>query len=77
MEFLKLVHLIEEPDLRHQALSGYKGPFSLGVGGGVTAPCVILEVDKKATAPFPRMLKIQGETVPLIVRYGFVAPYAL
>ena len=77
MKIHELLDLIEEPEIQRQALSGYTGAFALGVGGAAKAPVVILDVEDNAEAvSFPPNLRIHGETIPLIVNYGFTAPDA-
>lgn len=65
------------PEVLRQALAGYQGAFSLGVGQRKdgSGPGLILQVALGARAPFPERIQLQGlPPLPLEVRLGFQAP---
>lgn len=76
MRVEKLQRAVEQADVQQQALGSYSGPFSLGVGGDSGSPVVVLQVANAPRRVFPKTLRIDGESVPLVVRFGFRAPNA-
>jgi len=80
MNVEKLSHFVELAETHRKVLSGYSGAYSLGIGQDLQRgrnPVLILQVEKQSAATFPDEVRLDGETVPVVVRTGFVAPHAL
>ncbi|MFP3604663.1 hypothetical protein [Paraburkholderia sp. SIMBA_053] len=78
MEVEALGRLVVQPDVHQEVLAGYTGPYSLGVGksAGGRQAVLILQVEKDA-GRFPKHIERDGETVPVVVKTGYVEPQAL
>ena len=80
MDVENLTHFVQLAETHRKVLSGYRGAYSLGIGEDLTRsrdPVLILHVANQHAESFPYEIRIDGETVPVVVRTGFVAPSAL
>lgn len=80
MEINRLSHFIELPETHREILSGYEGTYSLGIGRDDARGeklVLILQVEQKGAARFPKEIRLDNEVVPVVVRTGFVVPRAL
>ena len=75
----RLAGRVGQPDVHRAALSGYSGPYSLGVGNepGHPEAVLVLMVPSGVQNAFPSEVDIDGEKVPLVVRQDFKIPTPL
>ncbi|MCU1264584.1 MAG: hypothetical protein JWM21_902 [Acidobacteria bacterium] len=75
---LRLVDVVNNPDLHRLVLGDYTGAYSLGVttirGGAEYA--LVLEVEMEKPTGFPDEVLYEGEHIPVIVRGSFRIPIA-
>jgi hypothetical protein len=79
MDVEKLSQFVELPETHRKVLSGYRGAYSLGIGQDLARsrePVLILQIEKQPAESIPNEVRLNGETVPVVVRTGFVAPRA-
>jgi hypothetical protein len=74
MDINSLRHSLGRPEVLHRVLSGYSGPYSLGIGKG---PVVILQVESSTERRFPAMIDLDGEEIPIVVKRDFRVPVSL
>jgi hypothetical protein len=74
-----LTNRIDRAEIHRAALSGYSGPYSLGVGmrPGTTDAVLLLMVPADSTTIFPSEIEVDGERVPLLVDRSFKVPSLL
>lgn len=80
MNVEKLSRLLESPETHRQILRGYSGPYSLGIGQDLQrsqGPVVVLQVASLPAEAIPAEIQLNGETVAVVVRTGFVQPRPL
>ena len=80
MDTETLSNFLETPAAHSLILAGYQGAYSLGVGEDPSwghAPVLILHIEGRQPNSFPDKIDLDGETVPVIVKTGFVAPQPL
>ena len=80
MDFEKLSRLLESPETHRRLLSGYDGPYSLGVGRSEESaekPVVVLHLTRAPAKPIPAQIAFDGEWVRVLVQTDFVQPRAL
>lgn len=80
MDIESLSHLAETPELHRKVLSGYRGPYSLGIGQSDEngkQPVLILQVEGSPAVTFPESVRLGGETVSVVVRPNFRMPRPL
>jgi hypothetical protein len=78
MEVETLGRLVVQPDVHREVLAGYTGRYSLGIGKSAVGqdPVLVLHVEADA-GRFPKQIERNGETVPVVVKTGFIEPQAL
>jgi hypothetical protein len=76
-----LSNLLELPETHQQILAGYQGAYSLGIGADPDEighdPVLILQVEHWSSRKFPSHVRLDGESIRLVVRDDFTAPTAL
>jgi hypothetical protein len=75
----QLADFLDLPDVHRRILSGYVGPYSLGVGRRAENgddPVLLLHVQGHPSIPFPQHVSLGGAAVPVVVVPDFVAPQA-
>jgi hypothetical protein len=78
MDIETLKGMVNRPDVHRTLVSGYTGPYSLGVGQDDTKqPILVLQVPDASVQHFPSEIKLLGEIVPVVVRSGFRPPMPL
>lgn len=70
----KLAEAIRSPETAEDILSGYVGPYSLGVGLRNGRIVVLLRVKDATGFPFPEQVVFDQEVVPVVVEGGFASP---
>jgi hypothetical protein len=74
MDYKLLSRHVRQPDVLRLLLSGYDGPYSIGIGldpAGTGGPAVIVEVAEGVLLPTPSAVEFDGTAVPVIVRGGY------
>jgi hypothetical protein len=79
MDIQTLQGMVNRPDVHRTLVSGYTGPYSLGVGQDVTTKqhILVLQVADSSVQHFPSEIKLGGEIVPVVVKSGFRPPVPL
>lgn len=68
-----LTPLLDLPETHQKILGDYDGAYSLGIGDDGT---FVLDVEGDDLQRFPQSVTIGFETIPVVVRGGFIAPEA-
>lgn len=77
MKLKRLMDLVEQPDTHRQLLSDYDGAYSLGVGQREGDAVLVLQVEPDAPQEFPDEIRLDGESVAVMVEHDFVIPMPL
>lgn len=76
MEMSRLMAQVDNPSLHRTILSGFAGPYSLGVGKepATSEPVLILVVPSEAKQAFPGSVTVAGDTVRVLVQRSAMPP---
>lgn len=77
MKLKRLMDLVEQADTHRRLLSDYDGGYSLGIGQFEGDAVLVLQVERDAPQAFPHAIRLDGESVPVLVEHSFVTPTPL